>query len=505
MITLINPNGIKTKGLQVQGGYPPIGLAYLAGQLKRGGYPYQVIDAVGLALDNYKALSRYPQIQQVGLEIDDIVNLISAETKCIGLSAYFSSQWPALCELSFAIRKRFPKIPIILGGEHGTALPEESLKTSPIDFIALGEGDETILDLAKADYKDINNIPGMCYLNDGKLVKTSPRARITNLKEIALPDWDSFPLENYFSNRNSSGTDRGRSMLMLATRGCPYQCTFCSNDNMYGQRYLERDPVDVVNEMELYVKKYKVQNIDLCDLTTIINRRWGIALCKELIQRNLNITFQMPTGTRAEAFNQELAELLFQAGCRNFAFAPESGDNNILKLVKKKVNLEKLEQAIHHVINAKINLSCFFVYGFPQDTKESIRNSIRLARKFALWGVHDFSISRFLPYPGSELSEELYEKGKFAYDEDYYLLPVRFRDNRAPNFCDNLSSNYLHWITIYTYINFYLLSFFLRPHRPIINLIAWLTTGVETTRYIKLLANKISDQTGWRVHSYSKK
>ena len=128
-------------------------------------------------------------------------------------------------------------------------------------------------------------------------------------------------------------------MPILGTRGCPFQCTFCSNPGMWTQRWIARDPVALADEMELYVRKYRVTNFDFQDLTAIVKRQWIVDFCRELIARDLKITWQMPSGTRAEVFDAEVADLLYRSGCRALAFAPESGSPEILKIVRKQVDL----------------------------------------------------------------------------------------------------------------------------------------------------------------------
>ncbi len=112
---------------------------------------------------------------------------------------------------------------------------------------------------------------------------------------------------------------------MLATRGCPYSCTFCSSPDMWTTRYYARSPASVVDEIADYVERYGISNVDFEDLTAFINRDWILAFCAELVRRDLHISYQLPSGTRSEALDAEVLAPLWRSGCRNLTYAPESG------------------------------------------------------------------------------------------------------------------------------------------------------------------------------------
>src|SRR5262249_6972104 len=157
------------------------------------------------------------------------------------------------------------------------------------------------------------------------------RKRIRNVDDLPLPAWDGFPMEEYLSTRNGNGVYRGRAMGILATRGCPYKCTFCSNPSMYGNLWMPRSPAKVLDEIELYIKKYNAQNIDFYDLTFVLRKSWILEFCREIERRGLVFTWQLPTGTRSEVIDREVSEALYRTGCRNITYAPESGSPETLK------------------------------------------------------------------------------------------------------------------------------------------------------------------------------
>ena len=501
MIALVNPPGIKTfSGLQMHTPNPPLGLAYVAAALREAGFSYQVIDATGAALD---AVSPYPDRSDFlmqGLTVEETVRRIPAEADVIGVSCMFSTLWPLTHRVAEAIRARFPRALLVLGGEHGTAVPEHVLSTSPFDVVVLGEGEETFVELLRArrDGRPLASVKGIAYRDRGRVITNGLSARRKDVDEIPLPDWQSFPIGEYIDRHQTNGINLGRSMPILGTRGCPFQCTFCSNPGMWTQRWIARNPVLLADEMERYVREYGVTNFDFQDLTAIVKRQWIVEFCRELIRRDLKITWQMPSGTRAEVFDAEVADLLYRSGCRALAFAPESGSPDILKAVKKQVDLDHMLTAMRAAVRRGLKLSCFIVIGFPDDTPATLRQTIRLIRRMAVLGVYDIAVSKFVPYPGSALFKRLQAEGKLSLDNEFFVSPMDFYTARAPSYAAAVSSRRLYWTMLWMFVNFYLISFALRPWRVARALARALVTGREETRYAKWFVDVLFTRRRWR-------
>jgi len=501
MIALVNPPGIKTfSGLQMHTPNPPLGLAYVAAALREAGYDFRVIDATGAALD---AVSPYPDRSDFmvqGLTVDETVRRIPAHADVIGVSCMFSTLWPLTHRVAMAIRKRFPRALLVLGGEHGTAVPEHVLATSPFDVVVLGEGEETFVELLRARQagRSLNTVKGIAYRDNGRVATTGLSERRRDVDAIAPPDWASFPIGEYIDRHQTNGINLGRSMPILGTRGCPFQCTFCSNPAMWTQRWIARDPRLLADEMERYVREYGVTNFDFQDLTAIVKRQWIVDFCRELIRRNLKITWQMPSGTRAEVFDAEVADLLYRSGCRALAFAPESGSPEILKAVKKQVDLGHMLAAMRAAVRRGLKLSCFIVIGFPDDTPVTLRQTLRLIRRMAVLGVYDVAVSKFVPYPGSALFRRLQREGKLELDDAFFVSPMDFYTAKAPSYADAVSSRRLYWTMLWMFVNFYVISFALRPWRVARALGRALLTGREETRYAKWFVDVLFTRRRWR-------
>ena len=277
---------------------PPIALAYLAASVRKNGHEVSVVDAIGLNPEKKTFLGN--KLFLVGITFSEILNLIPEDTDLIGISGMFSYEWSSQKPLVNMIGEKFRDKYFIAGGEHFSAVPEICLEQcKDLDAIGLGEGEETIVEIANAIDSNSSwlNIPGLVVRDNGKFVKTEKRKRIVKLDEIPKPAWDLVPLNNYLDSKLCIGVDRGRTIPMLASRGCPFQCTFCSSPVMWTTRWLARDVKLLVDEIEEYIKKYKIDAVDFYDLTAIVKKSWIIEFCNEIISRNLNFSGQLPSGT----------------------------------------------------------------------------------------------------------------------------------------------------------------------------------------------------------------
>ena len=388
----------------------------------------------------------------------------------IGVTCMFTQDWPWIRQLLSAIRERFPNVLLVAGGEHITALPEFSLRDCPaLDVCALGEGEETMLEVVAAanQREHLKGVAGIAFLDGDQFIKTCGRGRIRNIDAMPLPAWDLFPVDVYVSNRNAFGVYRGRSMAILATRGCPYKCTFCSNPSMYGNLWVARDPAKVLDEIQLYIEQFGVQNIDFYDLTFVLRRRWILEFCRLIEERNLKFTWQLPSGTRSEVFDDEVSAALYRTGCRNVTFAPESGSEETLQRVRKQVDLNRLTEALRSALSQGIHCKCNIVIGFPDDTRRDILKTMWLCWKLAVKGIDAVEIMQFTPYPGTQLFDRLRQDGSIGeLDDDYFRSLVAFLDPFvASPWCKHVRGRELAFWRVFGMASFFALSFLLRPWR----------------------------------------
>jgi len=507
IVTLIRPPSVVGRFALTLNRTPPLSIAYLAGSLSAAGHEVQLIDAVGESLQAMHPGYR-PSILVNGLSVREIVARIRADSQLVGISCLFSHEWPLIRELIDAVATRFPDLPIVCGGEHATAVPDLCLADAPaLRACALGEGEETVVDLVGAftGHKPLAEVPGIVFRGPDGTVRTAPRARIRNVDEIPAPRWDLTPIEGYLENGFSFGVDRGRTMPLLATRGCPYQCTFCSSPKMWTTRYSTRKPALVVDEIEEFVHRYNAENIDFYDLTAIIDREWILEFCDLLDARCLRITWQLPSGTRSEALDEPVLRAMYRSGCRNVSYAPESGSERTLHAIKKKVKLGRLEESMRAAARVGLNVKANILIGFPDECESDLRDTLRFILRMARLGVHDVSVWTFSPYPGSELFDRLSATGRLGrLDDDYYASLLSYSDvSGAVSYADALDSNQLQRYRLAGLLLFYGTSYLTHPLRPVRSLYNIATRRYESrmemsfgnlTRRLKSAASKAAPE-----------
>jgi len=448
----------------------PLGNAYLSANLLKHGHLVTNLDALGEDI-NHIGLSYHPRVRYRGLSTQKILDRITERPDGVGVSVMFSQDWPHIEDMINAIHAKFPDVPIVAGGEHPTAAGEYVLRSCPaVTHVALGEGEETIVEWA--DWLDgrrrLEHVGGIQYLDaEGNLKSGAKRDRIRNVDVLPWPAWHLFDLEPYFRVGEGHGVERGRSMPLTATRGCPYQCTFCSSPFMWTTRYVMRAIPDVVDEIEYYMKTYRADNIDFFDLTAIIKKEWTLSFCAEIKRRGLKLTWQLPSGTRSEAMDAEVLAAMASAGCSNVTYAPESGSPRTLKEIKKKVKLPRLFESIRHAKRNGIFVKCNLIIGFPREMRWDMLQTVWVAIRSAVLGVDDVGIYAYSPYPGSELYQYLRDTGAIPkMDRDYFTSLMTFMDlKQSSNYCENVGEAEIAAYRLIGMCAFYGLSYLLRPMR----------------------------------------
>lgn len=431
-IQLVHPPVyINDRGLTALRPSLPLGLAYIAAVLRDDGHDVSVIDALGEAPESS---SHDGDIWRIGLTTDQVVARLDEDVEAIGITLMWSYAWPIVRELLHKIRARFPNTPIVCGGEHFTAVTDLSMREAPIDYIVAGEGEETAIALFRAlEAKlDVSVIPGVVYRrSDGEtdehgsdLIKNPRRDRIRNVDEIPRPAWEMFDVAAYDENKLVSGIHYGRTVPILATRGCPYQCTYCSSPGMWTTRWYARSPKDVIDEIQYYHDQFGATNFPFQDLTAILKRDWVVDFTKEILSRDLKISWQLPAGTRSEIIDEEVARLLVQSGCKSINLAPESGSERTRKAMKKMLTDEKLFRAARAAKKSGLNVGIFLVLGYPTDEPVDMKATARMVRKLARVGVDDVSAGFFFPLPNTEIYFELEKDGKVELNDAFLKLPI---------------------------------------------------------------------------------
>jgi radical SAM superfamily enzyme YgiQ (UPF0313 family) len=468
-LTLVQPPALMAVDNYSTITQPPLGIAYLAAYARAQGHQVTVVDGVGAAVTRLRPWPKREKRLFQGLSFEEIIERIPKDTEVLGISCMFTHAWPMVRELLRELSRAFPRARLIAGGEHITSMHEKVLAETPVEACVLGEGELTLIEMLQAfsDGTPLDSVPGLALRDAaGKPRRTAKRPRIADPDSLPLPAWDLVDPMVYLDGQVLMGPVAGRSIPMLATRGCPFRCTFCSSPQMWTQVWKARDPKKVVDEMMRWKRIYGADDFQFQDLTAIVRKDWIISFCKEIIDRKLDITWSLPVGTRSEAIDGEVPALLMKSGCHHVTYAPESGSESILKSIEKKVHLDHLEQSARDSLDAGMKVCLFLIVGFPQETWADIGKTFSFIRKMARLGVHEIAVSTFVPLPGTQLFDETDRVVPIPTDDEYCywmtgatsLLTVRSWNPR-------ISDRRLLFAKLWGLFQFYAISFLFHPSR----------------------------------------
>lgn len=473
LIVLIRPPSLlPLDSITAHQGVPPLSLAYLGAILKKNNFNVFYIDAFGEKINSFSK-SPYENILVNGLTSDEVVLRIPSDCNLIGISCMFSNEWFYIDTLINKIKKNFPKIKIVLGGEHATSDCDYILQTNKnVDVIISGEGEYKLLNLVRKLSQNflLKDIEGISYFSEIQkaVVHNKFTSHITDINQLPWPDWEFLPLESYLSLGLGMASQNKRTLPMLASRGCPYQCRFCSSSLMWASKWVSRDVQNVLNEMTFFSKKYHAEHVEFYDLTAIIDKNWIVEFCNKKIEQKINLTWSLPSGTRSEVLTDDVLKLLYKSGCQKLTYAPETGSNRILKLIKKKVDLNKMQKSMSSAVQNGIIVKVNMIFGLPEQTFVDVFFDFLFILRLAFIGVHDLTCFAFSPYPGSELFIELTQKQVIKKDDTYHFFLSRNVYN-SPLSMKSWSRNIPHWTVPFLTLGgmsfFYILQFIFRPLR----------------------------------------
>jgi len=390
-VLLINTNmaeGYK-KLKNLSGFAPPVGLAYIASFLEKNNIKVKIIDANALSLTD-KELKKI---------------LHSIDFDIIGTTAFTSTIKRAFNVLKMA--KELKACTTVIGGAHATALPIETLDNIFLDIVVKGEGEVTFLEIVKTlrANRSLKGVKGIYYKNNGKIISTPERPLIENLDELPFPAYHLLPMKKYkISNHHAVGHGRKINLhpffIIFTSRGCPFNCTFCASHLTWKRRVRYRSPENVIKEIDFLVKNYNVKNIDFYDDTFTLDKKRMNRILDLIIQRNYDINFACLS--RVDSIDDEILSKLNRAGFYNIRYGIESGSPEILKRMRKGIDLEKARKAIRLTQKHKMSANAFFIFGHPGETKETAMQTIN----FALKSNPDFALFfNAIPLPGTDMAK----------------------------------------------------------------------------------------------------
>jgi anaerobic magnesium-protoporphyrin IX monomethyl ester cyclase len=404
---------------------PYIPFAYIGAYIGKHGYQWTIVDGTAEGLNQVWPADAYPGFVCQGLTYDEIVGRIPKNTDVVAFGAMFSGEWPHTRDLINKVRERFPDALFVAGGEHVTALVEYVLRDCPaLDVCVSGEGEHKFFELLESwrETGGYENVAGIGFIDGaGEFRQDGNLLRIRKIDELPWPHWPEGYLEKFWAEGKSYGIKSARDMPIIASRGCPYRCTFCSSPRMWTTRYILRDVDDLIAEIKLRIEQYDITSLQFYDLTAVTKKRWTVEFCNKLLENDIRLNWSLPSGTRSEALDDETLPLLQQTGCNYLVYGPESGSDETLAKIKKRISLEKLTHSIVTASKLGISTRANLIVGFPHEERRHIFQTILYGLRLVIRGVDEVPINIFNAYPGSELFEQLREDGDIVLSDDYFL------------------------------------------------------------------------------------
>ncbi len=400
----------------------PTGLLYIAPILEQSGYEVELID--GVMLEGEEFLKGKKDFLKSSWELLK-ERIQKSDSPVAAISCLYSVQFPNAQKLARMIKKVNPEIRILVGGPHVSSMYKELLQSNPdFDILVRGEGEYAVKEVLDALFSnhDLSSIKGIAFRKDGKIIITKDRETISDLDSLPLPAYHLIDIKKYFLFTKKyptrtryiyPGSERG--LTLITSRGCPYNCIFCSVHLHMGRKWRAHSAEYVLNHMEFLIKEYNVKYFHFEDdnLTLSIDRFRRIL--DGIIERKWEITWDTPNGVRIDTLDRNLLERVRDSGCTFVNVGIESGVQRVLdEVIHKRLRLEQIERVASIAQQVGVHLRAFYMIGFPGETRQEIRDTVdfalRMNSRYDLPGGMAFTV----PLYGTEVYRICQEKEYFT-------------------------------------------------------------------------------------------
>ncbi|MFH1523303.1 MAG: radical SAM protein [Patescibacteria group bacterium] len=400
-VLLINPPWVigedKNLWKEVAASWPSLGLAYIAAVLEQSKHKVYYLDCSAEQLtvgDTKKVLEdKYSGIDFIGF---------TATTPLINNALAIAKE----------SKKIFPNAKIVFGGVHASVYPDEILAKDYVDYLVIDEGEETMKELV--DGKNVEDILGLYYKKNNKIIKNSLRPLVASLDNIPPPAYHLLPIDKY--HPPIGGYKRLPSMSILATRGCPGRCTYCYRT--FRGRVRKRSAKNIINEINILQAKYGIKEIAFYDDTFTIFRDLVEEFCRIVIEEKIDITWSCLT--RVDCVDEDLFRIMKKAGCHSILIGVESADEKILENINKRISLKQVKKAMDLAKKVGLDTRASFMFGNQGETEDTIKRTIDFAIEL---DPNEAIFNITIPYPGTEMFFWAKEKGyikSFNWDDYSY-------------------------------------------------------------------------------------
>lgn len=360
----------------------PLGLGYVAAVLEQNDIDVKVIDGCLEGLNS----------ERLAKELD------AYSPDVVGVSVVTPRIKQAL-EVSEVVKERRPETITVLGGPHITALSDDVIKNKAVDVAVIGEGEYTMTDLVKTveSSGDFSDVKGILYKKNGKVIRTALRPMVKDLDEIPHPAFHLLSLGKYTPYPTNTQSRPGNFANIITSRGCPHLCTYCDVKLTFGRLFRTHSPEYVIAEIEYLYNKYNVRNISFRDSIFNLKKKRIKEVCQLIIDRGLNISWEC--NGRVNSVDEDLLRTMKAAGCYQIQYGVESGNQEVLNNAERNTTIEQIKEGFRLTKKAGLEVHGYFMIGLPGETKETIKETIKLARDISP-DLVGFAIA--VPFPGSE-------------------------------------------------------------------------------------------------------
>jgi radical SAM superfamily enzyme YgiQ (UPF0313 family) len=379
---------------------PNLGIAIIASLLEKNSYSVKIIDAFALELRKKEILRR----------------IFKEKPEIVGITSVTSNSDVAM-DILKSVKEKDKEIITVYGGPHATFASDLILDKDFIDYVVIGEGEYTMLELCNFIIRgkgSESKIKGISYKRKRSIIKTEPRPLIENLDQLPFPAYHLLPMNFY--RPNAYLDTKGKFSSMITSRGCPFNCIFCTTPKMWG-RWRARSVENVGEEIKLLYDKYRVSQIFFKDDEFTVSQERVEGICDFIVENKLDIIWECLG--RVNDINDKILEKMYRAGCRALTFGIEVGYEEGLKKIRKGFTLNQAKKAIDLTKKHGMISVASFMLGFPWEGIDEIKKTIRFAR-FLNADITEFNM--LVPYFGTEIYEIVTEKGLFVKDYSQKLI-----------------------------------------------------------------------------------
>ncbi|MFH1398345.1 MAG: radical SAM protein [Candidatus Omnitrophota bacterium] len=424
---------------------PPLGLAYIAACLEKD-YQVKILDAACEGW--YEERKETNGFLTYGLDYTQISKRIQDfNPDVVGVSCLFSMQHKNAHRVCQVAKKTNINIITIMGGAHPSVLAEETLKDDSVDFVVIGEGEQSTKELLDSlrDNKDVSSIDGIAFKVNNKILINPKTKFIEDLDSLPLPARHLLPMDKYFKINLPHGiSSRYRPNTPVVTsRGCPANCIFCSIHSIWGYTFRGRRAENIIQELEFIKDTYDIKEIQFEDDNLTFDKTRAMRLFQLMVDKKIGLAWTTPNGVSLWNLDKDLLSKMKEAGCYRLCLAIESGDQKLLsETIKKPLRLQKVLELMRWIKYYGFETDAFFVVGFPDETKGQLKNTFEFASKL---NTDNTTFYLATPYPGTELFKICSREGWL--DKDFSLSNLGVK--KANIYTKYFSRNELEKIVAY--------------------------------------------------------